>query len=481
VTTPHLPRYKAAQEGISVMAAPAISSTYSPPRTRKLPGGLLKAAPPDERCQCGRQLWHRIGYRWHATCCGATAQATAPTDDELRALAEGRRQATSDLAIAAAVAPRTRPGFERTRDRRPLEPIRRDWRALLLHRTNPTRYPFPASAREWREDSLMDLAAKHLELSGIDPVPLGRGGVSRRALERTRGAATWLSLTTRSPSGYQAAGDFGALLDGVGATVFLDTFADQPRTHQAWARHIEVADFESTWAIVTPFPLLEVPEHSEYDRLRDPYGPEQPVRLATYGRILGFTREAFLADAVPAFAELVGALAAGAADTEATATYDLLLSNPILSDGQALFSTAHGNLMAAAALNAASLTAATLALARQTTMGGAPLHLVARTLLVGPVLAATAGALVQSITPANTPPDTGLQVVVDPRIPDASWYVATDPHQHATIVTAYRRGGQDPELLSADGFNTDSRDYKGRLAFGAACVSTAGMVFTPAP
>jgi len=47
-------------------------------------------------------------------------------------------------------------------------------------------------------------------------------------------------------------------------------------------------------------------------------------------------------------------------------------------------------------------------------------------------------------------------------------------------VTAYRRGGQDPELLSADGFDTDSRDYKGRLDFGAACVSAAGMVYTPA-
>jgi hypothetical protein len=109
------------------------------------------------------------------------------------------------------------------------------------------------------------------------------------------------------------------------------------------------------------------------------------------------------------------------------------------------------------------LTAATVALARQTTMGGAPLHLVARTLLVGPELAATAGALVASITPVTTPPEAGLQVVEDPRLPGAGWYLAADPVQHATIVTAYRRGGQDPELMSADGFDTDSRDYKGRL------------------
>jgi hypothetical protein len=451
------------------------------PQFRDGPHGL-EAVPPDEDCRCGARRWLQVGLRWQCSTCWATAQTPAPSAAERAEIAAGRRQGRVDAAVAAEAelrAARAR-AFHRTRDRRPLDPIRRDWHALLLNRIDTKRYALPPSAREWREDSLMDLAAKHLELCGIDPVPLGRGGVSRRALERTRGAATWLSLTTRSPAGYQAAGDFGALLDGVGATVFLDTFADQPRTHQAWSRQIEVADFKSIWAIVTPFPLLEVPEHGEYDRLRGPYAPDQPVRLATFGRILGFTREAFLADAVPAFAQLVGALAAGAAETEATATYDLLLSNPILSDGQPLFAAAHGNLMPAAALDAASLTAATVALARQTTMGGAPLHLVARTVLVGPELAATAGALVASITPANTPPEAGLQVVEDPRLPGTGWYLAADPHQHATIVTAYRRGAQDPELLSADGFDTDSRDYKGRLDFGAACVSAAGMVYTPA-
>src|SRR5262249_60836265 len=114
-------------------------------------------------------------------------------------------------------------------------------------------------------------------------------------------------------------------------------------------------------------------------------------------------------------------------------------------------------------------------------MGGPPLHRVARTVLVGPELAATAGALVASITPANTPPEAGLQIVEDPRIHGTGWYLAADPHQHATIVTAYRRSGQDPELLSADGFDTDSRDYKGRLDFGAARVSAPGMVYPPAP
>jgi len=88
--------------------------------------------------------------------------------------------------------------------------------------------------------------------------------------------------------------------------------------------------------------------------------------------------------------------------------------------------------------------------------------------------------LVQSITPANTTPDAGLQVVVDPRIPDASWFVAADPDLHAAVATAYRRGAEDPELMARDGFDIDAREYKGRLDFGAAVVGATGMVKTPA-
>ena len=56
-----------------------------------------------------------------------------------------------------------------------------------------------------------------------------------------------------------------------------------------------------------------------------------------------------------------------------------------------------------------------------------------------------------------------------------------DPRERPTIVTAHLAGIDGPELLSQDGWNIDARLYKGRDEFGAAVVSAAGMVYTPAP
>jgi hypothetical protein len=61
-----------------------------------------------------------------------------------------------------------------------------------------------------------------------------------------------------------------------------------------------------------------------------------------------------LRDDVTALAQLIQALGVAAAACESAAVYDLLTANPIMPHGQPLFSAAHGNLMAAAALTADS-------------------------------------------------------------------------------------------------------------------------------
>jgi hypothetical protein len=104
---------------------------------------------------------------------------------------------------------------------------------------------------------------------------------------------------------------------------------------------------------LTEFPdLLPVPEHGEYIAGSSPYGPAAPVRLTTFGRIVGLTRQALLRDDLATAGQLVQALGVAAAHVEADATYELLSANPTMSDGQPLFSAAHGNLMPAAALDA---------------------------------------------------------------------------------------------------------------------------------
>src|SRR5262249_23053119 len=128
------------------------------PRMRRRPDGALEALPPAEDCRCGQRRWQRLGYQWHASCCGVMASVHAPTDAEIAAAdaadREYRRRVEAVQANADEHAARRR--FERHRDRRPLATVRAGMRAALLHRANPARYPLTPAAREWAGDRLLD-------------------------------------------------------------------------------------------------------------------------------------------------------------------------------------------------------------------------------------------------------------------------------------------------------------------------------------
>jgi hypothetical protein len=198
-----------------------------------------------------------------------------------------------------------------------------------------------------------------------------------------------------------------------------------------------------------------------------------------YGRIIALTRQAVLANDLLTFSRMVQMLAVAAASLESDVVYSLLTSNPVLEDGQPLFSAAHKNLMPAAALSADSLAVAASALAAQTD-GTTALHLVARYLIVGSALGPAARQLVTTMTPADTPDGGGpLTVIEDSRIAGTDWFVAADPRQHDTLVTAHLTASPEPELLVRDGWEIDGREYKGRDTFGAAVADWRGLVKTP--
>ena len=437
------------------------------PQFRDGPRGL-EAVPPDERCACGQRQWLQVGCTWQCSTCWSTAQTPAPSAAERAAVAEGRRQglaAVAEAREAEARADRARV-FARTRDRRPLAPIREAWRALLLHRASPTRYPLPPAAREWRDHPLLDLVAADCELSGVDPQPLGRSGLARRALVRGTYALTRVA-------GFQGTGDFPGLLDGVAHTLFLDAYGDTVRSFARWTTAVTVPDFRSTIGSVVVFPeLREVPEHAEYVA-GSPFGPAVPVRLTNFGRLVQYTRAAALRDDVAAFAQLQQAVGVAAAAVENDTVYDLLASNPVLADGFALFSTQHANLMPAKALDATSLAAACAALATNSNHGRPAF------LLVGTADGPTARQLITQETPPNAGDAAGvLEVVQDDRIVGA-FYVTCDPAERPTVAVAHLAGLDGPELLSQDLWDVDARGYKGRDAFGAAVVSASSMVKTP--
>jgi hypothetical protein len=189
---------------------------------------------------------------------------------------------------------------------------------------------------------------------------------------------------------------------------------------------VTVVDFRLTVATVVDFPdLLAIAEDGEYVA-GSPFGPAVAVRVTKFGRVVQCTGEMVLRDDVAGFGQLQQALGVAAADVENDVVYDLLKANPTMADGQPLFSAAHGNVMTAAALSAASLATACAALATNSGHGRPAF------LLVGTKDGPTARTLVTQQTPPNAGDASGvLQVVQDDRIANA-FYVTTDPGERAT-------------------------------------------------
>jgi hypothetical protein len=369
---------------------------------------------------------------------------------------------------------------ETMRDPRPFAALLPGMRAALLHRFDPMRYPATAAARQWLEGgTLLHMGTRALEATGRfgdDPFSLGRNELAMTMIRA--GNWDWAPTTTRG-DGFLTISDFPRLLDNVTRTIFLESYTVAPRTFAAWTRAITVEDFRTTNIVNPGFPtLLAVPEHGEYERYIPP-GPAAPLHVVAYGRIIALTRQAVLANDLLTFSRMTQMLGVAAASAESDVTYGLLTSNPVLADGSPLFSAAHQNLMPAAALSADSLAVAASALAAQTASGTA-LHLVARYLIVGTALGPQARALVMSTTPLDATPDAGtITVIVDDRIPATDWYLACDPRQHDTLVTAHLAASPEPELLVRDGWEIEGREYKGRDTFGAAVADFRGLVKTP--
>jgi len=240
-------------------------------------------------------------------------------------------------------------------------------------------------------------------------------------------------------------------------------------------------------ALGTAPKFLQVPEHAEYQRGKFTDVHAESNQLKTWGRIIALTRQALVNDDLGAFTRLATHYGYAAAQMEGDAVYGILTGNPTMSDGNALFSSAHANLASAAGIDLASMTAARQLMAAQKSSDGTVLGLTPMFLICGPLLETTAlqftSSLIVPTTPGGVVPPyfKTLNVVVDPRINDASWYLAASPNQIDTIEYAYLEGAPEggPTLDSRVNWDIDGIEYKAREDFGAAAIEWRGLVKTP--
>lgn len=282
--------------------------------------------------------------------------------------------------------------------------------------------------------------------------------------------------------------DFPALLANTAGKALQQGYESEPTTHQIWTGEKEVADFrEQSFAALSEAPgLLEVAELGEYTH--GSFGEAvEKFSIKTFGRVLQISRQALINDDLHAFTALPAAFGSSARRMEADIVYAKLTGAPVMTDGDTLFHSNHGNLASVgAALSVSSLGEARAAMRRQKGIAGTS-HIdpQPRFLIVPVALESTAEVMLNSLVLYGATNDTNnmqwirnLTLVADPRLDDVSetaWYLAASPSQIDTIVRAYLAGQARPYYEENLEFLVDAMSIKSRLDFGCGVIDFRGL------
>jgi hypothetical protein len=342
----------------------------------------------------------------------------------------------------------------------------------LLHRYDPGRHALSEPARDWRGLSLIEMARSLLEAAGERPRGLSRDEIATRALHSTS--------------------DFPAILAAVTGKTLRAAYEAAPRTFMPIARRTSAADFKQIHRLqLGEAPQLEkVNESGEFKRGTIGEAKES-YRVETWGKVIGITRQVIINDDLDAFTRVPALFGTSAATLESDIVWGIVIDNPAMADGNALFHNAHKNLAGTGtALDVPSLGKARTAMAKQTGLDGKTLLNLRPTFLVVPAgLELAAEQLIaQSLVPAKTTdvvPNSirSLAVIAEPRLDPASgavpWFLFASPASIDTIEYAYLEGQDGVFIESRTGFDVDGVEIKARLDFGAKAIDWRGLFKNP--
>lgn len=345
----------------------------------------------------------------------------------------------------------------------------------LLHRYLPGTYELAEGGREYRGMTLLELARDSLE----------RSGVSTRGMSKMDLAGAVFARA----GGLHSTSDFAIILANVANMTLRDAYQGTPRTFSVWARRSTISDFKPvTRAQMGGAPdLQKVLETGEFQ-----YGTmgesKEVYALATYGRIIGISRQALINDDMDAFTRVPAAFGAAAADLESDIVYSILKDNPAMQDGVALFHADHGNLGSASVISEAALATAFREFGKQKGIENRLISVLPRYIIVPPgQRSVEARKQITATTPAATSDVNTfagrLQPVEEPRLIPASgqdpWFLAADPARIDTVEFAYLDGQEGVFTETRTGFEVDGIEIKARHDFAAKAIDHRGLYKNP--
>lgn len=358
----------------------------------------------------------------------------------------------------------------------------------LLHRASPSTVELTAEGRNFRSMTLLELGRDILEARGVNT----------RGMTKTELAAA--ALETRT-GGLHTTSDFPGILSNVANTTLRAAYVAAPQTFRPLVRVTSVSDFKAvTRAQLGEAPALnKVNEHGEFKRGTLGEGSES-YKIATYGKIVGITRQVIINDDLNAFSRLPAAFGVQAAQLESDLVWGQILSNPVMGDGKTLFHADHKNLLTGAAIAVPSMSAARVSFSTQTGLDGKTvLGLMPRYMIVPVALQTLAEQFkgqIYAAKNADVVPDSLKQfsIISEPRLdvginrPEdgivaagsaTAWYLGGDPALTDIVELAYLDGNQGVYTETRTGFDIDGVEVKVRLDVGAKVLDYRNIAKNP--
>lgn len=331
---------------------------------------------------------------------------------------------------------------------------------------------FKNGGRDFRGYTMVDMARELLH----------RAGTRTEGMSRREVLASAMGFTTDGTRGYHSTSDFPQILGNTINRSLRAAYDEQAPTFLGWTRRDDAIDFRAktqTQLSGLVGNLDKIEEGGEY-KAGTLNENKESYKIEKYGRKIGLTWEALLQDDLGAFNRIPSAIAAQARQKQSDIVYGLLIANPLMNDGVALFATAHGNLAGTpSVLDTANLSIARTAMRKQKGLEGNFINVTAQYLIVGPELETVAQQLINATIVATKVADTNvfrgsLEIIVEPRITDKSWYLAASPNQVDTIEYGFLQG---EELYTEErvGFDVDAYEVKVRMPFGAGVIDHRGL------
>ena len=335
--------------------------------------------------------------------------------------------------------------------------------SALLHRVNGARYQLDDNSRRFHGQSLADFA---------------RGILNNPSMSNSQAVTRVLQTTS----------EFTNILANVASKSLMDAFEQAPRSFEPWVKRGLVNDFKAAKRVrLGDMDGLEyMPEHSEFKNATMSDRGET-IQAKTYGRKFGLTREAIINDDLDAFSQLPTMIANKAANLESDLVYAALIAGTTatMSDGNELFSSAHGNIGSSGVISVTTLDDMIKLFRKQITESGDLINVMPQYIIVPAELEGTARAFMQTITPAtasNVNIHVGAyQIVVEPRLSVLTggsatrWYMAANPAMVPSIELVNLRGQEGLQLDQLDSEQTLGIWWRAYYDVGVAAIEWRGI------